>query len=281
MRPIALPGTLLWTLALVIVAAGLAGDLRADTVYLLNGSTIDGMEVGRKDGFLLLQIGNLGRIEIPEKEIKSVEKNNRTGYIDPNRGNKKKADDVGLDKRTKKPKAEDDTSSDEKELEPLDAATEKKVKAWVYDLTRQRSAHRVRAERKLLKVGERVVPFLVPISRHPHDPTRVAVYRIIKTVGGDQAVDSCLTGLEDENRFVRKLAWESLKKVSGKRYRFAWDEDGTEKQRARDLAKWTEWWRKEQKRREAEAEAEEAAEDAREDGAGVDDDADFEDPEDG
>ena len=77
-------------LSLILCGVAPATRAHADTVFLKNGAAIDGIMVGKKAGVLLLQIGNLGRIEIDEKEIKHVEKNPRTGYVDPRRNTSKK-----------------------------------------------------------------------------------------------------------------------------------------------------------------------------------------------
>ena len=257
-------------IALGCTLAGLLlfpGTARADTVYLRNGSTIDGMVVGRKEGLVLLQIGNLGRMEIPEKDIEQIEKNARTGYVDPKRNvDKDKLEENLTGDRDKDSDKKGDTSGgknppvEKEEVPTLDPDTEEKVKAWVYDLTRQRSAHRVRAERRLTALGSPVVPHLLPVARHPADFTRIAVFRMFKKIGDDRVIDACLAALEDENRFVRKMAWESLRKLSGRRYFFPWNDDATDRQRTKAIQRWREWWEKEQERRAEEEKAQEAAE---------------------
>ena len=154
---------------------------------------------------------------------------------------------------------------------PLDEKTEKRVKSWVYDLTRQKIAHRVRAERRLTALGSPVIPHVLPIVNHPSELTRIAAFRIFKNVakvGDERVIVPCLEALDDEKRFVRKMAWETLRKVSKKRFRFPWDDDNTERQRVRASKRWEAWWEKEQKRRDAAAESEKAVRE----GAGFDDD---------
>ena len=143
-----------FTLALAsLTVLFVSAPLVADTVYLRNGSAIDGIQLGTHEGFLIVQIGNLGKIRIPEKQILSVEKNNRTGYVDPNKGKDKADQDI---KQPTVPGLRDDlekkalrTSSREPgtsqtDTRELDPELVKQVKGWVYDLTRERSTHRAR-----------------------------------------------------------------------------------------------------------------------------------------
>lgn len=255
-------------LSLILCGVAPAARVHADTVFLKNGAAIDGIMVGKKAGVLLLQIGNLGRMEIPEKDIKHVEKNTRTGYVDPRRSTrKKKIGEQPVDDDPEGPERPGRLESDET---PLDEETKKRVKSWVYDLTRQKIAHRVRAERRLTAIGSQVIPHVLPIANHPSELTRIAAFRIFKNVakvGDARVIEPCLEALEDEKRFVRKMAWETLRKVSQKRFRFPWDDDNTERQRERGRKRWQGWWEKEQKRREAAAKSEKAARE----GAGLDD----------
>ncbi len=72
--------------ALVFVPAF---TVRADTVYLKNGEWIDGKVSIKTNAFVELQIGDIGKIELPVEEIHSIERNSRTGgraaetYVEP------------------------------------------------------------------------------------------------------------------------------------------------------------------------------------------------------
>ncbi|MFQ5654603.1 MAG: HEAT repeat domain-containing protein [Planctomycetota bacterium] len=245
------------------------GGASGDTIYLRNGSSIDGVVLGTHEGYMILQIGNLGRMEIPQKEILTVEKNARTGYVDPERGTRSGANPLDR-KKEGKDKGKGDSSGVRRpgrdegdgEAQPLirlDAELEKKIKAWIYDLTRQRSRDRVRAERRLTEIGSPVIPMLLPIAMHPSDSTRLAVFRIFKKKGDMQVVPACLDALQDQSRFVRKLAWETLRRLSGRRYPFPWDDSSTERQREDAGKRWHAWWEKAKKRIEKQKEAEAAA----------------------
>ncbi len=63
--------------------------VRADTVFLKNGEWIDGKVSIKTNAFIELQIGEIGKIELPVEEIHSIERNSRTGgrasqtYVEP------------------------------------------------------------------------------------------------------------------------------------------------------------------------------------------------------
>jgi hypothetical protein len=245
---------LLTTFAFVCTVLVVPSALQADTVYLKNGSSIDGTVLGTHEGVVILRIGNVGRTEIPEKDIENIEKNDRTGYVDPGRATARKNEKIN--------KADEEAEDEEQprrldESEPeIDPDVEKEIKELAEDLTRQKTTYRVRAERKLAAMGPVVVPYLVKFSRHPFVRTRVAVYRLLKKHGTFDAARSCIEGLEDEDRFVRQLAWQALKKISGKSWRFPWDDEtATDRQRERAAKRWRVWFEREQERLAVEEEA--------------------------
>ena len=57
----------------------LAASLEADTVYLKNGSWIDGRVRARNQKVVEIEIGKIGKMEINADEIYEIEKNRRTG----------------------------------------------------------------------------------------------------------------------------------------------------------------------------------------------------------
>ena len=230
----------------------------ADTIYLKNGSAIDGTVLGTHEGKVILRIGNVGQTAIDEKEIENIEKNDRTGYVDPGRSAKKE-DRIQRKEEDEAPVADDLAPRKVDEKEDIDPELEKEIENLAYQLTRHRTVNRVRAERSLTAMGEVVVPYVLPLTRHPFVRTRVAAYRILKKHGNDEkdVVEACLNGLEDDDRFVRQLAWQAIKRISGKKYAFPWDDEtATDRQRARALRRWTEWWGRElEERKHAEEEA--------------------------
>ncbi len=237
----------------------------ADTLYLKNGAAIDGIVTGRHDGNIVLNIGNVGTIKIPIPEVERVEKNARTGYLDPNRGKKEsrpkllpeveKAEEE--QKRAEKDKKDgsdkDKSKSKAETTDKLDPEVEKKIRELAFELTRQRTQNRVRAERKLREYGDLALPELLKLTDHEFVRTRAAVFRLFSETKDFRVVDPSVRALEDSDRFVRKLAWETLKNVSGKKYSFPWD--GSERQRLAAGKKWVDWYLEEKEAREKAAQA--------------------------
>jgi len=235
----------------------LAMSLHADTVTLKNGAKIDGMVTGRHEGYVILSIGNVGTMKLLETEIAKIEKNARTGYLDPERsgkkakqlpkvgGDSKKAEEAG------KKKESDTKKGAVGKVVELSPEQSKRIKTLANELTKQKTTKRTRAERQLLAFGDAALPEVIKLSKHPFMRTRAAVFRILKASRDFQIVQPCLEGLRDENEFVRKLAWEAIKNVSKKRYSFPWDSKSAIK-RQKAIAKWEKWVeREEQQRREA------------------------------
>jgi len=235
-----------------------SSSLLADTVYLQNGATIDGVVLGRHQGILILQIGNIGKMEIAESEIVSVESNARTGPVDRDRrgGRRVKADPIERpsDRKPPAPEEPERAGPRPKEAPPLDPELRERIESLVYDLTRQRATVRTRAEAKLIGIGAPALPFVREVASHPGSLTRIAAFRILKRSPELGSVETAIAALTDENRFVRKLAWETLRLVSGKNWLFPWDDSATDRERQAARVRWTDWWKAEQARLEKEAE---------------------------
>ncbi len=244
---------LLFLAALGLCLIGGATAVRADTIYLRNGSTIDGLVLGKHEGHVILQIGNLGKMEIPEKDVEAVEKNARTGPINPDRGERKKKDDDANPVGEREKRHRDDGSeSDEEEGGEIDPELEQEIQELVFDLTRQRATARTRAEKKLITMGKVVVPFVLPVATNPSELTRIAVFRILKKNPDVQACDASIAALGDEARFVRKLAWETLQEITGESWVFPWDDSATNRERDTATERWSGWWSAEKARIEKE-----------------------------
>ena len=234
-----------------------SATLRADTVYLTNGSAIDGVVLGKHEGMVILQIGNLGKMEIPEKEIVTIEKNARTGPVNPERGDSKKEKPIEKpgegesgEKEGSGKKSGSGGSDEKKEIDP---ELKKEIEQLVYDLTRQRSTVRTRAESKLIAIGDDAVPFVRTVAGHASEQTRIAAFRILKKHPQSASSEVAIGALTDANRFVRKLAWETLQEISGENWVFPWDDSATDRERESAKVRWTDWWKKEQARLEEEA----------------------------
>jgi len=252
----------IFQVAVVASLALLATPVDADTVTLNNGAAIDGIVTGRHEGFVILTIGNVGTMKIPEGEVKKIEKNPRTGYLDPNKGRKKVKklpEPVKVEKSSVEPGSKDDPEAKPEESaevsrgEALDPAVAKVIKELAHDLTQQRSSKRTRAERRLGDFGDAAVPELVKLAQHPFDRTRIAVFRLLKKSKDSRVIDPALQGLNDEDKFVRKLAWDVLRNLSGRAFPFPWDsESNAKRQKARK--QWVKWAEKRQEQEASEAE---------------------------
>ena len=241
----------LWQVVPLLVLALLAftgSGVHGDTVYLKNGSSIDGVFIGKHEGHVILQIGNLGKMEFPEEEVLTIEKNARTGPVNRKR-NEKKSEENPLEKldELKKSRKKPEEKSSQEAL-PIDPGLESEIQALVYDLTRQRSTKRHRAEKKLAAIGKPVIPYLLPVTSHPSELTRIAAFRILKKYPDFSAAEASLQGLTDSNRFARKLAWETLQEISGKRWIFPWDDSASPRDRQRAKVRWLDWWSEEKAR---------------------------------
>ena len=123
-------------LLLVAGASGLTPVLHGDTIYLKNGSSIDGTVRGTHDGMVILRIGNVGRIEIAETEIENIERNDRTGYVDPGRAKGQLGKEPIIGPADSDPAEESGDGGDEKDGaeagdgsgdEPVDEELEKEI----------------------------------------------------------------------------------------------------------------------------------------------------------
>ncbi|MEM7262990.1 MAG: HEAT repeat domain-containing protein [Planctomycetota bacterium] len=235
------------TLGVIAATIALSATaVSADTVTLINGAAIDGIVTGRHEGFVILTIGNVGTMKIPEIEVQKIEKNPRTGYLDPEKGRKRvkkipKVETEGGEKPIESDsgeKVERDPSNPD--ADGLDPAVEKVIRELVKDLTAEKTRKRTRAERRLADFGDAALPELLKIAEHPFVRTRVAVLRLFKRSKDSRVIEPALTALKDDDKFVRKLAWETLKNVSGKSYPFAWD-SGSSRKRQTASERWVDW----------------------------------------
>lgn len=245
--------------SVALVFATLGATTFADTVYLRNGSSIDGVVLGKHEGQVIIQIGNLGRMEIPEKDVETIEKNARTGPVNPDRGEKRKDDSVKELEKKKDREGKANKGVREATVEDtIPKELEKEIQELVYDLTRQRSSTRTRAERKLSEIGKPAVSYVRAVTTHASDLTRIAAFRILKKTPLVESTEAAIVGLTDEERFVRKLAWETLQEITGENWVFPWDDSASDREREKAKVKWDAWWQVEKARLEKEA-AEKAA----------------------
>jgi hypothetical protein len=254
---------------------------QADTVTLKNGAWIDGKVVLKTPTFIELQIGEIGKIQLPMEEIYLLEKNSRTGlekretYVESKgkseiTDSRKRTDEApkpepaaktpadpkaGEDARGRKDataegqasadaaKSGSDEDSGPKPKEDMDPALRKRIEDLVADLQREKSRNRVQAERHLEAIGQPTIPFLVPVARSENELTRTAVMRLFHSFGDQQTIEPCIQALLDENEYVREFANKALKRISGEDFNY--QPSATPRRRELAQKKWADWWEKE------------------------------------
>ena len=231
----------------------LAETAVGDTVFLKNGSLIDGRVTHRTSTSLFLQIGEIGKLEIPLEEISVIEKNKRVGgeVLKSKIDVKGKREIVSEDgsKGASGPR-DDGEDSAAPEKEPLSVSEEKpekidpklkaRIEGLVTDLERKNRRWRVRAERGLKAIGRPAIPFLLPLSESQLDLTRVATFRLFYQFGDESVVDVSIAALSDVNEYVRDYANKTLIRITGKD--FGYRAQATPRRRQLGARKWLKWW---------------------------------------
>jgi hypothetical protein len=241
--------------------------LFGDTVYLKNGAWIDGRVRARNEKLLEIEIGKIGKIEIPVEEIHEIEKNNRTGE-DISAQDRRELERLGLLKDAKKAapapaeeKSAETPGEDSSEAQgdgegkpaaetlgpqvpsDIEPALKERIEQLVADLQRQKPQFRVRAERHLKAIGAPALPFLVPLVKNDSELTRVAVLRIFYEIGDDSVIEACIESLLDPNEYVRDYANKTLERVTKESFGYQSQASPRRRELARD--KWRKWWNEE------------------------------------
>ncbi|MBT5738475.1 MAG: hypothetical protein HOI29_07920 [Planctomycetes bacterium] len=236
---------------LLLLGALLPTPLKGDTVLLVNGSRIDGLVLDQDQTRLVLQIGGLGTIQIPNSTVRSIEKNRRLG---PTASDSSSSDRqqpsppvtpvVPLQKKTRSPLLLPRADSRVKlppELPEMSGRKIQQVKEWVGELQRQRARNRSRAEQHLSTVGPAVIPFVIPVARSTFDLARISALRILLKTPHFMSVDVALEGLSADNRWVRKLSWQLIVNISGISGEYSWDTQKLSAKRAQQSRRWHQW----------------------------------------
>ncbi|MEE2856081.1 MAG: hypothetical protein VX949_01660 [Planctomycetota bacterium] len=212
--------------------------LVADTVVLTDGNRIDGKVLVDGEKSVVVQIGDPGTMQI------------RTDSPEQAPAVRDKKDDTDKQKKTRPdlplpqspPKV--DLPAEIPELSPKRLA---QVKLWVYELQRQRSRNRTRAERSLGQVGPGVIPHLLPVARSPFDLARISALRLLIKTPHFKAAKVGLEGLRADNQWVRKLSWQLLEKISGVKGPFSWQDQGSARKRSVQLRRWQQWFQQQER----------------------------------
>jgi hypothetical protein len=87
-----------------------AGTAFADTVYLKNGNWIDGTVRSRSQKTVEVEIGTIGKVEIPADDVHLIEKNGRTGteYVAGADGRKIELEELAAAKKDAKAEEKDE-----------------------------------------------------------------------------------------------------------------------------------------------------------------------------
>lgn len=138
------------------------------------------------------------------------------------------------------------------EMPKLTAKQQQEVENLVRELQRQRATNRTRAEKHLSQYGVAAVPYLLPVSRSGFDLSRIAALRLLLKSPRYEAAPAALEGLTARNRWVRKLSWQLIEKISGIRSSFPWEDDELTRSRAKKSKIWRSWYQEQERLRKLE-----------------------------
>jgi HEAT repeat protein len=88
-----------------------------------------------------------------------------------------------------------------------------------------------------------VIPHLLPLLKDSDLFVRMCVARVLADLGTLQGVPSLIDALEDAEPTVRESAWNALRTLTGKDFKY--DPQGNEADRQKKVKSWREWWKKE------------------------------------
>lgn len=138
------------------------------------------------------------------------------------------------------------------ELPKLTPKQQQEVQHWVRELQRQRTTNRTRAEKQLNRYGSAAVPYLIPVARSRFDLARIAALRVLLKSPRYEASAVALEGLKAENRWVRKLSWQLIEKISGVRSSFPWEDEDRSRARHNKARIWERWVQEQERLRKLE-----------------------------
>jgi hypothetical protein len=88
-----------------------------------------------------------------------------------------------------------------------------------------------------------VIPHVLPLLRDSDLFVRMCAARVLADLGTLQGVPALIDALEDSEPPVRESAWNALRTLTGKDFKY--DPQGSEADRAKKVKLWREWWKKE------------------------------------
>ena len=229
--------------------------LSADTVVLKNGSRIDGMVISESESVVVLKVGDLGTLKLEKSRVVSIEKNLRSGDrpAKPKREKKSRVEKVGLEESAR-PKPTNLPAKLSRSLKnhiespllPFAVKELEAVKALVLDLQRQRATYRTRAERQLSGFGVQIVPHLQKMARSQFVRARICALRLLNEFPRYESMPVALSGLQDQDPWIRKLSSELAGKISGNAQSYPWQADKDQPQRKRKATVWRVWYQQQE-----------------------------------
>jgi HEAT repeat protein len=88
-----------------------------------------------------------------------------------------------------------------------------------------------------------VIAHVTPLLRDSDLFVRMCAARVLSDLGTLQGVPALIDALEDAEPTVRESAWNALRTLTGKDFKF--DPQGNEADRSKKVKSWREWWKKE------------------------------------
>ncbi len=210
-----------------------AGELVIQTTHVVsleNGKTIKASVVQQTPRVVRLGLKPYGTFDIPRAQIAAVREEQGRLVVPPREPKRPAAPPVH------RPAQEETRPKRQLTPPPVPADMQEKVNYWLYHLTRQRQHWRVRAETHLKAMGSPVTGPVIPFARRPEWLVRCAALRILAHVGHPAGVSTLWRAMDDEHPVVRQVAYEGLKKVTGRSFFF--DPRETRGRRKRQAQRW-------------------------------------------
>ena len=231
-----------------------SGTLWADTVFLTNGSKIDGIVVSENAQEVVLKVGSLGTLRLQRKNVAKIEENRRTGTTSGKSDSHRKPL-PGKPQSTQHDASVSNVSVSlrihlDAPVAPLQGELRALADQWVKDLQRQKVTYRTRAEKQLAVLGPSIVPHLQSVARSSFVRARICALRLLVRFPRYESMPVALVGLEASDPWVRKWSSELAGKISGKIQNFPWKDESAGSSRARLKKVWNDWYADQEKLRE-------------------------------
>jgi len=179
-------------------------------LHLRNGRTLQGDLLEEADnGAIRVRVGNLGVMTFPKRKVLRVEEVEGAYQLPAPTGE----GDAAVEERLgdAAPASSTGEQLDLALTANLDREEILEIQTLVYDLGRNRTTNRTRAEKKLKEKGAIVLPYLKPLINHPADLTRRAVQRIVRDLRDVRGTPLAIEAMNDPDHFVRQFAGEALR----------------------------------------------------------------------